>query len=118
VRVATLTNGSASTTARLLDRHQLSEFVEAVVSVDEVQVWKPHRAPYRHALTRLGLPGDRVAMVAVHAWDTHEARAAGLVTGWSSRLEGVHAAVFDPPDVQGSDLVEVVDGLMVLTERG
>jgi 2-haloacid dehalogenase len=85
------------------------------MSVDEIQVWKPQPAPYRHALSRLDLAGDRVAMVAVHAWDTHGAHAAGLVTGWASRQEGVYAAVFDPPDVRGADLVEVVDGLMALT---
>ena len=115
VRIAALTNGSATNTARLLDRNDLASFVEVVISVDEIQVWKPHPAPYQHALTRLDLPGDRVAMVAVHAWDTHGARAAGLVTGWASRLEGVYAAVFDPPDVQGADLVEVVDGLIAPT---
>jgi 2-haloacid dehalogenase len=115
VRIAALTNGSATNTARLLERNELGDFVEVVMSVDEIQVWKPHAAPYRHALTRLDLPGDRVAMVAVHAWDTNGARAAGLVTGWASRLQGVYAAVFDPPDVQGADLVEVDDGLMALT---
>jgi 2-haloacid dehalogenase len=37
------------------------------------------------------------------------------VTGWASRQEGVYASVFDPPDVWGADLVEVIDGLMALT---
>jgi 2-haloacid dehalogenase len=115
VRIATLTNGSATNTARLLERCDLAEFVELVMSVDEIQVWKPQPAPYRHALSRLDLAGDRVAMVAVHAWDTHGAHAAGLVTGWASRQEGVYATVFDPPDVRGADLVEVVDGLLALT---
>lgn len=115
VRIAALTNGSATNTARLLERSGLDGFVEVVMSVDEIQVWKPQPAPYRHALARLDLPGDRVAMVAVHAWDTHGAHAAGLVTGWASRLEGVYAAVFDPPDVQGADLVDVVDSLIPLT---
>jgi len=114
VRIAALTNGSATNTTRLLDRNDLGGYVEVVMSVDEIQVWKPQPAPYRHALTRLGLPGDRVAMVAVHAWDTHGAHAAGLVTGWASRHEGSYAAVFDPPDVQGADLVDVVDGLIAL----
>ena len=115
VRIATLTNGSATNTAHLLQRSGLAEFVELVMSVDEIQVWKPHPAPYRHALSQLNLAGGRVAMVAVHAWDIHGAHAAGLVTGWASRKEGVYATVFDPPDVQGADLVEVVEGLMAPT---
>jgi hypothetical protein len=34
--------------------------------------------------------------------------------GWASRLEGHFAPIFDPPDVAGVDLVEVVDGLLAL----
>lgn len=68
------------------------------------------------ALERLGLPADRVAMVAVHAWDLHGARNAGLVTGWASRLEETYSPVFDPPDVSGVDLVEVVEGLLAMSD--
>lgn len=112
VRVAALTNGSAANTARLLHRNGLADHVELVMSVDEVGAWKPRPEPYHHALARLELPGHRVAMVAVHAWDVHGARSAGMLTGWASRLEGVYAPVFDPPDVRGGDLVEVVEGLL------
>lgn len=114
VRVAALTNGSAANTAKLLDRNGLADAFELVMSVDEVGAWKPRPEPYHHALERLGLPGDRVAMVAVHAWDIHGAHSAGLLTGWASRLEGVYAPVFDAPDVRGRDLVEVVDELLTL----
>lgn len=112
LRIATLTNGSASSTAHLIDRSGLSGHVELVISVDDVQAWKPHPAPYEHALARLGLAGEQVAMVSVHAWDIHGAGAAGLLTGWASRLEGTYASVFDPPAVHGADLVEVIDGLL------
>jgi 2-haloacid dehalogenase len=114
VRVAALTNGSAANTAKLLERNGLGDAFELVVSVDEVGMWKPRPEPYHHILERLGLSGDRVAMVAVHAWDVHGARSAGLLTGWASRLEGVYAPVFDTPDVRGRDLVEVVDELLSL----
>ena len=53
-------------------------------------------------------------MVAAHAWDVHGARRAGLVTGWTSRLEGTFAPTFERADVMGDDLVEVVDGLLAL----
>jgi 2-haloacid dehalogenase len=114
VRIALLTNGSAANTARLLQHNGLADLVELVVSVDEVEIWKPRPEPYRHAVTRLDVPAGRVAFVAVHAWDVHGARAAGLITGWATRLEGVYAAVFDPPDVQGVDLIDVVERLLAL----
>ena len=53
---------------------------------------------------------DGLAMVAVHAWDVHGAKQAGLVTGWADRLEGRWNAAMAHPDVTGSSLVEVVEG--------
>lgn len=118
VRIAALTNGSAANTTSLLERHGLADSFESVVSVDEVTTWKPQPAPYRYVADRLGLDGDRVAMVAVHAWDLHGARRAGLVTGWASRLEGTWADVFAPPDVIADDLIGVAEGLLGLPDRG
>ncbi|MQA05027.1 MAG: haloacid dehalogenase type II [Streptosporangiales bacterium] len=116
VQVVTLTNGSAETTAGLLRRAGLDGYVERTLSVDDVQRWKPSAAVYLHAASVCDLPPDRVALVAAHAWDTHGARQAGLVTGWVSRLEQRVADVFAPPDVTGDDLPTVVDGLLALPD--
>lgn len=35
-----------------------------------------------------------VALVAVHSWDVHGARRAGLTTGWCSRIEGAFPSIF------------------------
>lgn len=117
VRIAALTNGSATNTRALLERHGLADSFEMVVSVDEVRTWKPQPAPYRYVADRLGLGRDRIAMVAVHAWDLHGAHRAGLVTGWAARLEQTWAETFAPPDVAGWDLVDVVDELLALPHR-
>lgn len=114
IRTAVLTNGSAALTTHLLAINDLSEQVERVVSVDEVSAWKPQPAPYRHAAASFGLRPDQVALVAVHAWDTHGARAAGLVTGWASRHEGSYSAVFDQPDAEGELLTDVTAALVAL----
>jgi 2-haloacid dehalogenase len=114
LRVGILTNGSAALTAHLVDLNGLRDHVERIVSSDEVQVWKPNPAPYRHATGLAGLPPDDVAMVAVHAWDTHGARGAGLTAAWAARLEGTFSPSFDEPHVRGADLVEVAAALLEL----
>jgi 2-haloacid dehalogenase len=116
VPVAALTNGAAATTTALLERAGLDALVDRVISIDEVQTWKPAPAPYRHAADVMGVAPRRVAHVAVHGWDVHGAHRAGLMTGWASRLEGTFPAVFDPPDVTGGDLVEVADRLLALPD--
>ena len=47
-----------------------------------------------------------MAQVAVHRWDVHGARAAGLVTGWASRLECRWPASMKRPDVTGDTVPE------------
>ena len=73
VRGCCLTNGSADTTAAFLARTGLEPHVERVISVAEAGSWKPPARVYHHAADVLGLPPERVALVAVHAWDCHGA---------------------------------------------
>lgn len=114
VPAVVLTNGSAETTTKLLVDAGLDAHVERVVSVDEVRAWKPAPAPYEHAARLLGRRTADLALVAVHSWDVHGARRAGLTTGWCSRLEGSAAAVFEPADARGTDLPKVVHALLRL----
>lgn len=114
VRMVTLTNGSAQNTAKLLQRAGVDGLIEQVLTVDDIRRWKPAPEIYHHAATSTGVPPDRVALVAAHAWDTHGAHQAGLITGWVARLEREFPAVFAPPDVTGDDLVAVVGALLAL----
>ncbi|NYE50770.1 2-haloacid dehalogenase [Spinactinospora alkalitolerans] len=116
VRVVTLTNGAAATTRTLLERSGLDAHVERVISVEEAGRWKTAPQPYHHAAEVCGVARNRLALVAAHGWDVHGARAAGLVTGWSSHLEDRFPRAFDAPDVTGDGLVEVVEGLLSLPD--
>jgi 2-haloacid dehalogenase len=114
VGVYTLTNGGAENTEKLLAGAELDRYVDHVISVEDVRVWKPAPLPYRHAAEVAGVATAELALVAVHSWDVHGAKRAGLTTGWASRLERTVPAIFDAPDVAGSDLVAVADGLLAL----
>jgi 2-haloacid dehalogenase len=114
VRMCCLTNGSAGTTAAFLARTGLERYIERVISVAEAGSWKPPARVYLHAADVLGLAPGQVALVAVHAWDCHGAKRAGLTTGWASRLEGRYGGLFAPADITGTDLAEVAGGLLAL----
>ncbi|GAB3394231.1 haloacid dehalogenase type II [Amycolatopsis echigonensis] len=118
VPVITLTNGSARTTRALLERAGVLDDVQQVLSVDDIQRWKPAPEIYRHAARVCQLEPEQLALVAAHAWDIHGAHHAGLVTGWVSRLENQYPPVFARPDVTGADLVGVVDALLALPSTG
>lgn len=118
VRMCCLTNGTAGTTAAFLARTGLERYIERVISAAEANTWKPPARVYHHAAAVLGLPPGQVALVAVHAWDCHGAKRAGLITGWASRLETRYGSLFAPADVTGADLTEVADGLLALPVGG
>jgi 2-haloacid dehalogenase len=112
VPVVTLTNGHAETTRLLLARAGLDHLVTRCFDVGEVGCWKPAALPYEHCALRSEVVPERLGMIAVHSWDIHGARRAGLVTGYARRLEGAPVPVFEPAHVNGSDLVEVVEQLL------
>ena len=114
LRVACLTNGSASVTSSFVDRTGLGPAVDRVISVSEVYRWKPAGVVYLYAAEVLGVSPDRMALVAAHDWDCHGAKRAGLTTGWVSRKSGGFGAPFAAPDVVGEDLTEVAAKLLAL----
>lgn len=116
VPAVTLTNGHAEMTEHLLERAGLRDLVAACHDVGEVRRWKPAALPYRHCAQRNEVMPSRMALVAVHSWDVHGARRAGLVTGYASRHEGGPVEHFAPADVSARDLVGVIDGLLSLPD--
>jgi 2-haloacid dehalogenase len=112
VRAATLTNGSAATTEGLLERAGIAGLVERNFDVAEVRRWKPAPEPYRHACRTLGVAPGAAVQIAVHPWDVHGAKCAGLRAAWLDRHGDPYPDVFAAPDVTARELPAVVDRLM------
>lgn len=114
ISVVCLSNGNRDSTEAFLDRSGLDEFVDEVITVADVQAWKPSPAVYENAVSVIGRPAHDVALIAVHAFDCHGAHAVGLTTGWARRLEKHYPDIFTPADVVGEDLVEVASAMVAL----
>jgi 2-haloacid dehalogenase len=112
VRVATLTNGSASTAEGLLERAGLDRFVEHNLAVRDAGRWKPAPEPYREACRTLGVAESDAVLIAVHPWDVHGAKRAGLSGAWLDRDGRPYPAVFARPDATARDLPALVDALV------
>jgi 2-haloacid dehalogenase len=111
VRIATLTNGSASIARGLLERAGLDHLVERNIDVTEVSRWKPAPEPYRHACQALGVSEGDAVLIAVHPWDIHGARRAGLNAAWLNRDGVPYLGVFERPDATAADLPALVRAL-------
>jgi 2-haloacid dehalogenase len=112
LRLVTLTNGAASVGQGLLERAGLSDIVEAYLSVDDAGRWKPAPQAYQLAADRTGVPLERIALVAVHPWDTDGAKRAGMTSAWINRTGGPYPSVFLPADVVGAELPDVAAQLL------
>jgi len=85
--IGVLTNGGEKQTRQLLEAAGLLDRVAEIVSVEEVELYKPHPAVYKHAAERLGVEPKGVTLIAAHAWDVVGAKRAGLDAVWVDRLE-------------------------------
>ncbi|MFC4258550.1 HAD-IA family hydrolase [Marinobacter lacisalsi] len=112
--VGCLTVGCPDNTRRFLENAGLARFVDHVITSQDAGVWKPHPEIYRFAAKHVNTPIERMALVAVHAWDCHGAKQAGALSGWCSRLENKPGDVFLTPDVIADSLVGVADKLLAL----
>jgi 2-haloacid dehalogenase len=82
---AILSNGSPPMLDAIVKAANLGDLLDAVVSVEEVGVFKPHRSVYQRAVDRLGVPAAQIAFQSSNAWDAHGASAFGMQVVWCNR---------------------------------
>ncbi len=82
-KLAILSNGSPDMLAPLVAHSGLR--LDAVLSVDELKVFKPAPEVYELGASRLGLPKERIGFVSSNCWDALGAQAYGFASFWVSR---------------------------------
>jgi 2-haloacid dehalogenase len=85
LRPIVVTNAVESTARHALQHAQLDGSFEAVISANDVRVYKPNAAVYRLIGEHLGTEPDEVVFVSAHDWDASGARQAGFHTIWVQR---------------------------------
>jgi len=82
-RTGILSNGSPDMLEPLV-KHSGLKF-DAVLSVDEVKVFKPAPRVYQLAVDRLGVPKERIGFVTSNFWDAAGAKSFGFTVYWINR---------------------------------
>jgi len=83
VRQAILSNGSPDMLVPLVKNSGLK--FDAVLSVDEVKIFKPAPEVYELAVKKLGVPKDRIGFVSSNCWDALGAKSFGFTAYWINR---------------------------------
>ena len=102
LRLAILSNGAPSMLESATRSAGIAGLLDAIISVDEVKVFKPSPRVYALAPARLGVAPGEIGFVSSNGWDVAGAASAGLTSFWMQR------AAAEPPEELGYQAARVV----------
>ena len=107
MRTAILSNGSPTMLDAVVKAAKLDTLLDAVLSVEEVGVYKPNSEVYQLAVTRLGIPAASISFQSSNAWDAYAASAFGMKVVWCNRYRQRPERLPGAPDREIQSLTEL-----------
>ena len=104
LKLAILSNGTPTMLESAARNAGISDLLDALYSVEEVGVYKPHPTVYRMPSERLGLVGSEICFLSSNSWDAYSAKASGLRVIWCNRFGQADERLPSPPDRVIKDL--------------
>jgi 2-haloacid dehalogenase len=115
-RLAILSNGSPNMLAAAVDAAGIAGLLDAVLSVDAVQLYKPRQEVYALVTSHFGVRPEEIAFVSSNRWDVMGAASFGFRPLWINRARMPDEYDDIPPLHEISDLAALT-GLRQDTER-
>jgi 2-haloacid dehalogenase len=84
---AILSNGTPEMLRAAVESAAIASLLDAVLSVEEVGIYKPHPSVYQLAVDRLSVAAERICFVSTNAWDAAGAAFFGFKVAWLNRFD-------------------------------
>ncbi len=107
VKLAILSNGEPKMLAAAAANSGISGLLDAILSVEEVGVFKPHPSVYRLPVERFGLPAAEMCFLSSNGWDACAAKANGYRVLWCNRFGQAPERIPERPDGEICTLAEL-----------
>jgi 2-haloacid dehalogenase len=107
MKTAILSNGSPPMLQAAIESAGLADLFDAVLSVEEVGVYKPHPKVYQLAVDRLGISASAISFQSSNAWDAYAASAFGMQVVWCNRYGQMRERLPGSPDREVKSLTEL-----------
>ena len=107
MQTAILSNGSPDMLDGAVDSSGMGTFLDAVLSVEDVGVFKPDPKVYQMVLDRFKCTADEVLFVSSNGWDAAAASGFGFQTVWANRAGEPMDRLFAKPQHVRSDLTDI-----------
>ncbi|MBI4206402.1 MAG: haloacid dehalogenase type II [Betaproteobacteria bacterium] len=112
-KLAILSNGAPKMLAAAAEHSNIADLMDAVLSVEEVKIFKPHPSVYGLATERLGLDRGQICFLSSNAWDAYAAKAFGFHVLWCNRFGQAPERIPEPPDGEIANLATLPEILGV-----
>lgn len=109
MKTAILSNGTPAMLQAAVKNAELGGLFDAVLSVEEVGVYKPHPKVYQLAVNRLGMPASAISFQSSNAWDAYAASAFGMQVVWCNRYGQMRERLPGAPDREIRSLADLPD---------
>lgn len=107
-KLAILSNGAPDMLNAVVTRNGFDALFDAVLSVEDVGVFKPDPRVYQLAVERLGINKEAICFVSSNGWDAAGAKAFGFQVCWINRSGAPVEQLGVAPDRVVTSLQEVV----------
>lgn len=114
MKTAILSNGSPKMLSAAVDNAGIGPSLDAVISVDQIKVYKTAPAVYQLAVDQLGVTASDICFQSSNAWDAHAASNFGFRVVWVNRFGQARERLPGNPDV----VLENLAGLPALVGLG
>jgi len=111
IKKAILSVGTQSLLSNLVGNAGIATQFDALLSVDEVKVYKPHPRTYQLAIDKFGLERHEIGFVTSNYFDVAGAKAFGFQVIWINRNSALPDELDLPPDVELNS-IEQIPGIL------
>ncbi len=109
MKLAILSNGTPAMLAAAAANAGIADRFDALLSVEEVKVYKPHPSVYGLVCERLNVAAARVCFLSSNGWDAYSAKAFGFRVLWCNRFGQAPERIPETPDAEIATLAELPD---------
>ena len=109
MKLAILSNGTPAMLAAAVANAGIAHLIDAILSVEEVKIYKPHPSVYGLGCKRLNVAASRICFLSSNGWDAYSAKAFGFRTLWCNRFGQAPEHIPETPDGQIATLAELPD---------
>jgi 2-haloacid dehalogenase len=112
IPLAIMSNGSHKSIAQVVNNSSMGWAFDELISVEDVQVFKPHPKVYELAERRMGHAREHILLVSANGWDASAASLFGFPVCWVNRQLGPFDVLGATPTVVTEDLGAMADWVL------